>query len=372
MSKKRGQGEGSIYKRKDGLWVGQVTIQGKKVYKYSRLKREVREWLKEIRDQVQNGLTYESAQITLDNYLDVWLNAHKLSVRPKTIAQYRQIVHMHIIPFIGNIKLKDLRPDQIQKLYDEKMKSGTGARTVRLIHAVLHRALKQALLWGLIGRNPSDAVITPKYIYHEMQVLNEEQVHIFLSIASSSRYYMLYWLALATGLRQGELLGLKWSDLNYQNRSLQIQRQLQRLKTGLVFSEPKSKASRRVVLLGGATIDKLKQHNEDLQKEKALVGDRWQESDLIFPSTVGTPTGHSNLSKGFKKILRDANLPNIRFHDLRHTAATLMLKQGVHPKVVQERLGHSDITLTLNTYSHVLPTMQKEVADKMDNLLDTV
>ena len=276
---------------------------------------------------------------------------------------------MHINPFLGNIKLKDLRPDQIQSFYNAKLQSGTSKRSVRVIHAVLHRALKQAVMWGLLGRNPSDAIILPKYKPREMQVLNQEQVHIFVSATSKSRFSMLYWLAVSTGLRQGELLGLKWSDIDFQNQSLQVKRQLQRQKKGLVFTDPKSEASRRVVLLGNTTIEKLLLHKISLEEEKETIGKRWKEMDLIFPSTIGTPTDQRDLYREFKKILKAENLPDIRFHDLRHTAATLMLKQGTHPKVVQERLGHSDITLTLNTYSHVLPTMQKEAADKMDNFL---
>jgi integrase len=176
-------------------------------------------------------------------------------------------------------------------------------------------------------------------------------------------------MAISTGLRQGELIGLKWSDIDWRNRHLQVQRQLQRLKEGIGFTEPKSDSGKRTIVLGKAMMEKLRKHIEIQDLEKSLAGSRWQENDLIFSSTIGTPFEPRNLFRIYKELLKQASLPDIRFHDLRHTAATLMFKQGVHPKVVQERLGHSDIALTLNTYSHVLPSMQDDAADLLDELL---
>lgn len=372
MSKKRGQGEGGISRRKDGLWIAQISIQGHRISKYFKTQREGLDWLQEMRNQMQAGLTMTGAQMSLSEYLDQWLGTIRESVRQKTLLQYTQIVHGHIVPMLGKIKLKDLRPDQIQALYNAKMDSGTSARTVILIHAVLHRALKQALKMGIIGRNPADAVTRPRFRRKEMRTLSDAQVRSFLSFAEGNRFKVLYWLAVTTGLRQGELLGLKWSDMDWVNRRLRIVRQLQRLSGGLVFSEPKSAAGRRVIVLGVGTLEKLR-NQQDLQfEELRSAGESWVENDLIFPSTSGTPMDPSNLYHGFKALLKTAGLPDIRFHDLRHTAATLMLQQGVHPKVVQERLGHSDITLTLNTYSHVLPAMQEEAAEKLDELLTPI
>ena len=203
-----------------------------------------------------------------------------------------------------------------------------------------------------------------------MHTLNENQVRILISSARGSRYETLYWIAVTTGLRKGELLGLKWSDLDWVTRRLSIQRQVQRLKDqGLVFNTPKSEAGERSVLLSVDTIRRLRGHHAVQYYEKEFAGNRWQENDLIFPSTIGTPLDPQNIYKNFKALLRQAKLPNIRFHDLRHTAATLMFQQGIHPKVVQERLGHADIALTLNTYSHVLLDIQEEAVQKLDRLL---
>jgi integrase len=191
-------------------------------------------------------------------------------------------------------------------------------------------------------------------------------------VAKDTRFEALFWMAVATGLRQGELLGLRWSDLDWQTRRLHVQRQLQRIKGGHEFSEPKSAAGRRVIVLGEETIRKLREDLDFQTKEKQNAKELWHENDLVFPSTIGTPWDHSNLYKNYKLFLKKADLPDIRFHDLRHTAATLMLQQGVHAQIVQERLGHADITLTLNTYSHVLPSMQEDAAEKLDELLTPI
>jgi integrase len=372
MPRKRGHGEGSMYKRKNGLWSAQISVQGKRVTNYFKTQREGLDWLQQMRNQIRAGLTFTGAQLPLREFLSQWLGSIRESVKGKTLHQYGQIVRDHIAPRLGNIKLKDLRPDQIQALYNEKLDSGISARTVILIHAVLHRALKHALKQGIIGRNPTDAVNRPKFRRKEMCTLSDNQVRTLLLVVKDTRFEALFWIAVSTGLRQGELLGLRWSDLDWQSRRLHVQRQLQRVTGGLEFTEPKSAAGNRVVVLGEEAIAKLRKHQNILIQEKQKAEEKWEEHDLIFPSSHGTPLDHRNLYRFFKLFLKDAALPDIRFHDLRHTAATLMLQQGIHPKVVQERLGHADITLTLNTYSHVLPSMQEEAAEKLDELLTPI
>ncbi len=370
MAKKRGQGEGSLYKRKDGLWVAQVYAQGTKIYKYCKTQAEARDWVQEIRNQLQNGLALASAQITLEQFLQQWLESHRASIRPKTVQQYEHIVKQYLVPGIGRLKLRELRPDHIQALYNANLREGKSERTVLLIHAVLHRALNQALKWGLIVHNPVQGTTHPKLRHREMRTLTDIQVRTLLRVVQGSRYEALYLLAVSTGLREGELLGLKWSDLDWSARRLQVQRQLQRLSgNSMVFSEPKSKAGRRAVVLSQIVLSRLRSHRVIQAYEKLFAGERWKENDLVFPSSIGTPWDPRNLYKHFKGLLEQAELPDIRFHDLRHTAATLMLQQGIHPKVVQERLGHADISLTLNTYSHVMPDIQEEAAEKLDLIL---
>jgi integrase len=317
-------------------------------------------------------MSFKGAQATVEEFMSEWLKMAQMTIRPKTLIQYTQITSTYIIPAIGKLKLKDLKPDKIQALYNSMQAKGIGKRTVTLTHAVLHRALEQALKLGLIGRNPASATTRPRPNKREMQVLNDNQVRAFLSAAKESRYYALFYLAISTGLREGELLGLKWSDLDWASRTIKVQRQIQRIPDkGLIYSEPKTSSSRRTITLGTATNQVLKEHYKYQQLERAAFKG-WIENDVIFPSTNGTPTDSRNIIRIFKGILEKAQLPKIRFHDLRHTAATLMLQQNTHPKIVQERLGHSDITMTLNTYSHVLPGMQEEIAEKMDEIMTPI
>jgi integrase len=227
MAKKRGQNEGTIYKRNDGTWAAQVSIQGRRLTKYTKTQSEARTWLRTTLNQVDNGITFLGAQMELGKYLEQWLVSVKTSVRPKTYEQYKQIVTGYIIPILGRIKLKDVRPDHIQSLYNNKLKSGTSNRTVRMIHSVLHVSLAQALKMGLIGRNPADAVTRPKLVKKEMKTLTDTQVQTLLLAARGTRYEALYLLAVTTGIRQGELLGLRWSDLDWVTRHLSVQRQLQ-------------------------------------------------------------------------------------------------------------------------------------------------
>ncbi len=367
MAKRRGNQEGSIYKRKGGLWCVQVSLDNHRLTKYFKTRREAREWLTETLDQIQTGQSIESGRISLADFLEKWLDLARPSLCHKTWAQYHQICRDHILPSLGKVRIRDLRPDQIQGLYNSKIECNVSTNTVRILHAVLHRSLEQAVRWGMIDRNPANAVIRPKPCRKEIQTLNSHQARQFLIAAQGSRYEALYYLAITTGLRAGELLGLKWDDLDWIKGYLHVQRQVQRLAgNGLALLEPKSAAGRRVVVLGQTMITVLDEHFKKQDCLRAFTGERWQDHGMIFTSQTGTCLDHRNVYREFKEILRKAGLPDIRFHDLRHTAATLMLRDGIHPKIVQERLGHAQIYITMDTYSHVLPAMQDEVAKKMD------
>ncbi len=251
MTTKRAQGEGTIHRRKNStLWIAQISLGGQQITKYFKTQGQGLDWLQTIRTQVQEGLTYDSTRITLEEFMVQWLGSIRTSIRPKTHNQYSYIALKQIIPTLGKIKLKDLHPEQIQALYNAKLDNGISQRTVQLIHVVLHRSLGQALKQGLIIRNPTQAVTRPRVSHKEMMVLSGDQARTFLSAAQDTRYEALFYLAIQTGMREGELLGLKWSDLDWVTKRLQVKRQLQHVSgQGLVFTEPKSAAGRRMIVL---------------------------------------------------------------------------------------------------------------------------
>lgn len=313
-------------------------------------------------------MTAAGVNTVLADYLEDWLNS-ATHLRLKTLEQYKQVTRNHIIPNLGKLKLNKIRPDQVQKLYNLK-DTEYSAYTVRVIHSVLHKSLNQAVKWGLIPINPAALVNKPRPKKRVFTILNEDELRSLTSYPS--KYQNVYYLAVVTALRRGELLGLKWTDLDWTSGTLQIRRQFQRSAKGCYFTELKSDSSRRTIVVGQATLERLKDQEERQHTDKILVGKRWIETGVIFHSGVGTPVEPRNLVREFKGTLEKTDLPEIRFPDLRHSAATLMLKKGNHPKIVQERLGHSNIGMTLDIYSHVIPGMQTDIANQMDELLSPV
>ncbi len=372
MAKKRGNNEGSIHKRNNGTWRAMVSVQGKRLSFSAKTKREGQAWLRQMLEEIDYGLTYDSAQTTLAKFMDEWLISVEPTIRFNTFKQYSQTAQLHILPVLGQLKLRDLKPEKIQQLYNQMVKTGISLRTVQLVHSVLHRCLVHAVKLGVISRNPDDATTPPKPKPSEMNFFDETQIQQFLITARTKnvRFFALYHLAVATGMRQGELLGLKWSDLDWEQCLLQVQRQLTIKKGGgFKFTAPKTKAGTRRLNLGESSLRALKDHRQKQYLEMQAAGDEWQDNDIIFPSSIGTPFNRDNLRKRFKRIVKDAGLPAIRFHDLRHTAATLMLNNGIPVIVVSRRLGHARPSITLDIYGHLIPDKQKEVALLMDHLL---
>lgn len=372
MAKKRGNNEGSIYKRKNGSWRALVTVDGKRLTRTFNTKREGQEWIRKMLDEIDSGLVFESTLITLETFINEWLVSIEPSVRFNTFKQYEQVSRQHILPTLGEKRLRDVTPEQIQRLYNQMIRNGSSPRTVQLVHSVLHRALVHAVKLGLIPRNPDDATMPPKPKRKEMQFYDENQVQQLLITAKTTgdRFTALYHLAIATGMRQGELLGLKWSDLDWETGSLQIQRQVTKKKDGgFAFSQPKTKSGVRRIDLGNGTLSVLKEHRQYQFEEMLVAGEKWQDNDLVFPSTIGTVQDRDNLRRHYKALLKKAGLPEIRFHDLRHTAASLMLNNNIPVIVVSKRLGHAQPSITLDVYGHLIPAKQQEVASLMDELL---
>jgi integrase len=373
MARRRGNNEGGIYQRKDGLWCGQVSLGGRRLTKYGKSQKEVRQWIKEMLTKIDGGLTYEGTEITLERFIEIWLSGKELSRRPKTVLQYRQIATQHILPIMGKMRLQDIQSMHVKQLYTLKKEEGRGDRTVQLIHSTLHNALKQAVREGILGRNPVAAVERPKVEQAEMQTLDEEQSRQFLIAASGSTFEAVYYLALTTGMREGELLGLKWSDLDWNKSVLFVQRQLQQIKgKGYVLVPPKTKAGRRQIKVGPGTLKQLEAHRNRQELDKAVAGARWQENDLIFPTTIGTLLDYKRVTSEFKRILKRAGLPDIRFHDLRHTSLSSLLDMGTPINTVQRRAGHSKASTTVNVYGHSTTRSQDEAAEKIEEWITPI
>ncbi len=374
MAKRRGNNEGSIYRRKDGYWVGQYGVQTaegiKTRYIYSKTRAVVAEKLTRALADRNGGLTYDAGKMTVGEYVERFIeDSVKDTVRQRTYERYEQVARVHIKPALGRVKLSALTPAHVRALYREKLDSGLAPRTVRYIHVTLNKALKQAVADGLIPRNAASSVKAPKSKKKEIRPLDREQVRVYFDAVSGERLEPLYLLAVTAGLREGELLGLKWEDLDLETGMLQVRRSLSEARSGRIFEAPKSGKGRSIRLTQRA-LSALRKHRKRQLEERMKLAGLWQEHGLVFPSQVGTPIGGRNLNRSFKRHLDRAGLPrSFRFHDLRHTCATLLLKQGVNPKFVQELLGHGDVSLTLNVYSHVLPDMGDQVAVAMDAAL---
>jgi integrase len=372
---RRGNGEGSITRRKDGLYMARYTVQtptGKKRKAlYGKTRQEVAEKLTRAMADRDGGLVFDADNMKVGEYLERWLVDSVLdTVRPTTYERYEQIVRIHIRPALGAMKLKNLAPVHVRGLYREKLQTGLSARTVQYIHVTLHKALKQAVQDGLIPRNTTEAVKPPQVRREEIRPLSAEQVKVLLETACGDRLEALFVLAIHTGLRQGELLGLKWEDVDLEDGTLRVRRTLATAKGGPVLMAPKTKSSRRSVKLTQGAMDALRSHLKGQLQEIDRAGPLWQENGLVFASEIGEFLDRRYLtSRRFKALLKRAQLPEIRFHDLRHTCATLLLSSNVNPKIVSEMLGHATIAITLDTYSHVLPNMRDQAAAAMEEAL---
>ncbi|MBE0467472.1 MAG: site-specific integrase [Candidatus Desulforudis sp.] len=372
MAKRRSAKEGSIYQRSDGRWAGAVSIGGRKRKAfYGRTQEEVREKILKARHDLSQGLPMNDDRLTFSRYLDKWLeDSVKPSVRPRTHESYSQYVRLYIRPALGSIKLTKLGPADIQSLLNQQQEKGLSARTAQYTHAVIRRALEQAYQWQLVPRNVAKLVRPPRVQRQEAKALTPEQARIFLEAVSGDRLEAFYTVAIALGLRRGECLALKWEDIDFENETLRVRHTLHRHKGGgWTLVEPKSRNSRRTIALPKVIVQSLKDHKKRQLEERIFQGSRWQETGFVFTSTIGTPLCGDNVFKRFRDILKKAGLPGINLHGLRHTAASLLLVQGVSARVVMETLGHSQISLTMNTYSHVMPVLMREAADKMDSIL---
>jgi len=379
MPKKRANGEGNIRKRKDGRWEGRYTAghdpaTGKPIYKnvLGKTQAEVKEKLKRAIEETRGLDIVKAGQYTLGQWMDVWFeNYAKLKVRPSSHQTYKGYINNHIKPYVGNIPLSKLTSLDLQKLYkmlltegridrieSKNQPKGLSAKTVRNINQIISSALNLAKEQKLLASNPAEACALPRVEHREMKTLPVEQLTSFLREAKETGVYEMYYIELATGLRRGELLGLKWQDIDMVNGTIRVQRQVARIDGEIVEAPLKTKNSYRTVSIGPDAIEVLKE-----QKKK--VGD----SEYVFPSPNGGPISPDSVLNMLHRVLERAGLPKIRFHDLRHTFATLALQNGVDIKTVSGMLGHFSAGFTLDTYAHVTTSAQREAANTMGNVL---
>ena len=325
--------------------------------------------LAELLHRLDTGAFVKPSKTTVADYLRRWLEEYvKPNLSPRGFERYESIARVHLIPDLGAIALTQLRPEHLQKHYASKLSNGLSPRSVRYQHVVLHKALQTAMKWGLVVRNVADGVDVPRACQAEMQTWDEYEVGRFLEAANSRPYYALFHTALFTGMRRSELLALQWRDIDF--HQIHVSRSLHQLRDGsYVFGQPKSTRSRRTIALSPSSVLTLKDHRDRQEGIRAMLGVPLKGDDLVFSTSEGGPLRPNTVSRAWTALASRAGVRVIRLHDARHTHASLMLKQGVHPKIVQERLGHASVQITLDTYSHVAPGLQEAAAEGFDKLV---
>lgn len=369
---------GQIYKRGDHTWQVRIFMgrdaNGKQIFHRKTIhgtKKDADRYLTAARREMDLGTFVEPTAMSVNEYLDRWLrDAARPRVSRRTADGYAGLLERYIRQPLGHKRVDKLQPLDIQAVYGAMQARGLSARIVRHAHSALHNALKQAVKWGLLSRNPSDFVELPKVPHKERRVLSPDEAVDFLTVADVMPHGLIFEFALLTGMRPEEYLALQWADIDFERGTAQVRRALVRHKRSWSFEEPKTARSRRTIYLSAPLLHKLTLHKRKQAEARLKLGAAWQAFDLVFSSEEGTPLAIPNITyRYFRPILTKAKLPRIRLYDLRHTCATLLLIAEENPKVVSERLGHSTIVLTLDTYSHVLPTMQQGATARLETLL---
>jgi integrase len=373
---------GSIRRRGKGTW--ELTIElapdpvtGERQRRFANIRGTRRDAERELAARIhaiETGTYVDAARESVGEYLRRWLRDYaRPSVAPRTYERYAEIVNRHLIPQLGGLALARLQPAHIVAAERGWEEAGLSASTVLKFHRLLREALHHAVRWRLLAINPADAVTPPRVDRREMSVLSPSQAAALLAQARGTQFDAVLTTALYSGLRLGELRGLRWRDIDLDVGRLSVQQTLQKVPGGgVVARQPKTHRSRRSVSLPSVVVDVLREHRRGQVEARLLAGDAWANGDLVFTDALGRPLSETRLRWAFWRLLREAGLPRIRLHDLRHTMATLMLAAGEHPKVVSERLGHSTVSITLDTYSHVLPGLQAAAAERLAATLGAV
>jgi integrase len=325
--KRAGHGEGSVYQRKDGRWVGEITLEdGSRKPYYGKTRKEAYEKKEKALQEQKQGILATGPQQKLKDYLEQWLeNVDKPFIRESTYVKHHSLLKNHILPALGHIQLQRLTAQDVQSFYARKLKEKLSPGMILSMHGVLHKALKKAVQWKLVSQNVCDAIELPSRIRYEGQPLTKEQAQKLLEAARGHRLEVLLTVAVTTGMRQGELLSLRWKDINFQSTSVYVHRTVLPIPgRGYVENEPKTAGSRRRIKLPQFVFEMLKQHRSRLEEMRVKAGDAWTENDLVFPNIYGRFIDKGNFYRVFQKLLKEADVPRVRFHDLRHSAATIL------------------------------------------------
>ncbi len=366
---RRGSNEGTIRKRSDRRWEARFTVDGRQRSVYGRTREEASRKLRAALADVERGIPLTSDRLTVGQYLETWLESSvKASVRPGTYQSYESHVRVHLSPALGKVPLAKLQPLHVQRLLNELVASGLAPGTVLRIRATLRRALNQAMRWDLVARNVATLIDPPKAERFRVEPITEAEATALLAALEGHRLQALFMTLLGLGLRLGEALGLRWEDVHLDDGQLTVRHTLQRIEGTFKLTPPKSEASRRTLRLPTFVMAALRQHRAAQGRARLRAGEQWQDWDLVFATDHGGPLDMSNVNHAFKRVLAQAGVRPMRVHDLRHGCASFLLAQGVSARVVMETLGHSQISLTMNTYAHVMPSLKQEAADRMDAL----
>ncbi|MFN3653514.1 MAG: tyrosine-type recombinase/integrase [Armatimonadota bacterium] len=372
---------GHVRKRAKGSWTLWIDLgydetgkRRQKTFTVKGNKREAEAELNRILNELNTGVYVQPAKLTVAEYLERWLTDYaQTNVSPKTLENYTEFVRKHLIPAFGNQLLAKLTPLHIQSYYTRAVqtgrrdgKGGLSARTVLHHHRVLREALQQAVKWQLLARNPADAVQPPRPGRTELGVLTVDQMRTLVTVVRETRLYIPILLAVSTGMRRGEILGLRWRDVDLAAGVISVRQSVQQTRSGLHFKEPKTQKSRRSLLLPSTVVAALVAHRQAQEQIRQQVGAAYDDRDLVVAGPDGKPFSPAAFTQAFRLLVSRTDLPQVRFHDLRHSHATRLFQQGTHPKIVSERLGHSTVGITLDVYSHVLPGMQKEAVLQID------
>ncbi len=372
MAARRGHNEGTIYPVAGGGFRGAVTspLTGKRKYCSGRTKKEVREQLDKMKARFAQGFYSFDSRQTVEAYLTTWLtNRPEGALKPRTRESYEGAIRLHIVPAIGHVKLSQLTPAHIQQVLNEKAKVKS-PYLVRNVRAVLRAALNQAVKHGHLVRNVASLVETPKVPPSKVRPLSLEEARNLLASLRGHRFESLFVVAMLTGMRRGEVLGLRWEDIDFEERVIRVTGSLQRIGRELARFDPKTERSRRTIEVPRLVVEALEGQRTAQKEARLKAGASWQQTDYVFTTAIGTPVEPRNAYREFVKAVEAAGLPKQRFHDLRHGFATLQLAEGVPLRAVSELLGHTQIGTTADIYQHVTKPMQREAMDRLDALFE--